>query len=197
MRVDLSKSDIGIFDTFAAFNLIAQTWRRFYLQLTIQFIKSLITGEKLLKWTWIRVHTPLSSLNLYQNKYPQNVSQYFVLYTIACTILFNCSGDHLIKSLIGRAVESTITKIETPATSELLNKEKDTVIDLMMATCQPKLDALRELDKKTFDVPPHVLLIKDFELEQQVTEEEEHAKAAELEKLKLRYRQVSTLNRTK
>lgn len=67
----------------------------------------------------------------------------------------------------------------------------------MMATCQPKLDALRELDKKTFDVPPHVLLIKDFELEQQVTEEEEHAKAAELEKLKLRYRQVSTLNTTR
>lgn len=108
----------------------------------------------------------------------------------------NFSGDHLIKSLIGRAVESTIAKIETPATSGLLTKEKAAVIDLMMATCQPKLDALREQDKKTFEVPPHVLLIKDFELEQQVTEKEEHAKAAELEKLKLLYRQVSTKNST-
>lgn len=104
------------------------------------------------------------------------------------------SGDHLIKALIGRAIESTITKIETPATSALLHKEKDAVIDLMLAGCQPKLDALRALDKQTFEVPPHVLLIKDFALEQQVSKEEEQAKAAELEKLKLRYRQVSGAN---
>lgn len=61
----------------------------------------------------------------------------------------------------------------------------------MLAGCQPKLDALRALDKQTFEVPPHVLLIKDFALEHQVSEEEEKAKAAELEKLKLRYRQVT------
>lgn len=103
-------------------------------------------------------------------------------------------GDHLIKALIGRAIESTITKIETPATSALLHKKKDAVIDLMLARCQPKLDALRELDKQTFEVPPYVLLIKDFELEQQVSEEEEKTKAAELEKLKLRYRQVNSTN---
>lgn len=77
-----------------------------------------------------------------------------------------------------------------------MTKEKTAVIDLMMANCQPKLDELREQDKRTFNVPPHVLLIKDFEMEQQVTEEEEHSKAAELEKLKLLYRQVSTKNST-
>lgn len=64
----------------------------------------------------------------------------------------------------------------------------------MLAGCQPKLDALRALDKQTFEVPPHVLLIKDFALEHQVSEEEEKAKAAELEKLKLRYRQVTDAN---
>lgn len=56
------------------------------------------------------------------------------------------------------------------------------------------MDALRALDKQTFEVPPHVLLIKDFALEHQVSEEEEKTKAAELEKLKLRYRQVSGAN---
>lgn len=60
----------------------------------------------------------------------------------------------------------------------------------MMDACQPKLDRLRELDKVNFEVPPHVLQIKDFELEQRFTSEEEEAKAAQVKELKQRYRQV-------
>lgn len=60
----------------------------------------------------------------------------------------------------------------------------------MMQACQPKLDSLRQMDKVYFEVPPHVLQIKDFELEQQFTSEEEEAKAAKVKELKLRFRQV-------
>ncbi|EDW65006.1 uncharacterized protein Mis12 [Drosophila virilis] len=97
--------------------------------------------------------------------------------------------DNLVQTLIGRAVETTIQKIETPATSALLNQKKDAVINLMFEACQARLDGLRELDKRNFEVPPHVLQIKDFELEQQFSSEEEEAKTAKVEELKLRYRQ--------
>ncbi|KAH8409591.1 hypothetical protein KR222_009813 [Zaprionus bogoriensis] len=97
--------------------------------------------------------------------------------------------DHLVESLITRAIETTVKKIETPATAALLAEQKDAVKGLMLKACLPKLDALRQLDKQTFDVPEHVLLIKDFELEQQVSAEEEQAKEAELEQLKRRYRE--------
>ncbi|TDG49891.1 hypothetical protein AWZ03_003667 [Drosophila navojoa] len=97
--------------------------------------------------------------------------------------------DSLVLALIGRAVKTTIQKIETPATTALLDQSKDAVISLMMQACQSKLDSLREMDKVYFEVPPHVLQIKDFELEQRFTSEEEEAKAAQVKELKLRYRQ--------
>ncbi|KAH8266509.1 hypothetical protein KR044_009294, partial [Drosophila immigrans] len=97
--------------------------------------------------------------------------------------------DHLVKSLIKRAVDSTVKKIETPATAEMLAQQKDAVVCLMQAACERKLGQLREMDKEIFNVPPHVLLIKDFDLEQQLTSEEEEAKAAKLEELKECYRQ--------
>ncbi|EDW03433.1 uncharacterized protein LOC6561423 [Drosophila grimshawi] len=97
--------------------------------------------------------------------------------------------ENLVQALVGKAVESTIKKIETPATSVLLNEQKDKVISLMQKSVQAKLDHMHELDKTNFQVPSHVLNIKDFELEQNFTSAEEEAKAAEMEELKLRYRQ--------
>ncbi|KAH8393860.1 hypothetical protein KR215_003824 [Drosophila sulfurigaster] len=97
--------------------------------------------------------------------------------------------DHLVKSLIKRAVDLTVKKIESPATSEVLAQQKDTVMRLMQEGCQSKLDQLGEMDKQIFNVPPHVLLIKDFELEKQFSSEEEEARAARLEELKERYRE--------
>ncbi|KAM8718124.1 hypothetical protein ACLKA7_004776 [Drosophila subpalustris] len=97
--------------------------------------------------------------------------------------------DHLVKSLIKRAIESAMQKIETPATTALLAQKKDAVMCLMQEACAKKLDCLRQLDKKTFEVPSHVLLIKDFDLEQQLTSAEEQAKFEQLEELKLRYRE--------
>jgi len=103
------------------------------------------------------------------------------------------SGNSLVKSLIKRAVESTIKKIETPATSALLEQQKDAVMCLMLEACEKKLDSLREMDKKTFEVPSHVLLIKDFDLEHQLSNGEEEMKAAQLEELKLRCCGVSII----
>jgi len=65
----------------------------------------------------------------------------------------------------------------------------------MLEACEKKLDSLREMDKKTFEVPSHVLLIKDFDLEQQLSSAEEEMKAAQLEELKLRCCRVRTIKK--
>ncbi|XP_034474808.1 uncharacterized protein LOC117782011 [Drosophila innubila] len=97
--------------------------------------------------------------------------------------------DNLVKMLIKKSVETTMRKIETPATSALLAQQKDAVMCRIQTDCEKKLDCLRELDRKTFQVPTHVLAMKDFELEQQLTSDDEETKAQQFEELKLRYRQ--------
>ncbi|ALC38163.1 Mis12 [Drosophila busckii] len=110
--------------------------------------------------------------------------------------LFNFTSEQisaeremLVQTLIGRAVDSTIKKIETPATSALLMQQRDEVMRLMLKCCKPKLHALRKLDKRTFTVPPHVLQIKDFDVEKKISSAQEQDKSTELQQLKERFSQ--------
>ncbi|BFF95610.1 uncharacterized protein DMAD_12975 [Drosophila madeirensis] len=94
-----------------------------------------------------------------------------------------------VKIMISQAVENTIEKIETPATSKLLDAQKDEVIRRMEDSTIKNMKPLRELDKKYFRIPPHVLLVPDFHLEQQYTPLDEEEKNAQLKELELRFRE--------
>ncbi|XP_022232966.2 uncharacterized protein LOC111081265 [Drosophila obscura] len=97
--------------------------------------------------------------------------------------------EHLVQSIIGKAIENAIKKIETPATSALLSSQKDAVMCRVQAVSKKSMKSLRELDKKYFHIPPHVLQAQDFHLEHQYTALDEEKKNAQLEQLKMRFRE--------
>lgn len=96
--------------------------------------------------------------------------------------------------IITKALEKTIKTIETPATSALLEAEKVAVVQQVQESCKRGLQALVDLDKKVFHVPPHILLSNDMFLEHQYTSDDEEQKVTHLEELKTRFREVTGNN---
>ncbi|KAH8282001.1 hypothetical protein KR054_004799 [Drosophila jambulina] len=110
--------------------------------------------------------------------------------------LFNFTAEqiaverkHLVRFIIMKALGKAIKKIETPATSALLEAQKQTVVEQVQESCQRGLKALLDLDKKMFHVPPNVLLAQDLHLETKVTSEDEEQKTAQLEEMKTKFRE--------
>ncbi|SPP79730.1 uncharacterized protein LOC117582287 [Drosophila guanche] len=97
--------------------------------------------------------------------------------------------ERLVQNMVGKAIENAIQKIETPATSILLGAQKDEVVRLVEESALKNMKSLRELDKKYFRVPPHVLLVPDFHLEHQYTALDEEKKNAQLKQLKVLFRE--------
>ncbi|EDW77678.1 uncharacterized protein Dwil_GK24429 [Drosophila willistoni] len=97
--------------------------------------------------------------------------------------------QHCVNSIVGKAIDATIKRIETPATALKLKEQKARVMRSIQERCVPKLDHLRVMDKQTFHVPPHVLQIQDFDLEHQFDVKDEQKKLAKLELLKTRFRE--------
>ncbi|XP_020800866.1 uncharacterized protein LOC110178173 [Drosophila serrata] len=110
--------------------------------------------------------------------------------------LFNFTAEqigvehkHLVRFIITKALGMAIKKIETPATSALLEAQKKEVVDQVLESCQRGLKALVDLDKKVFRVPPNVLLAQDLHLESKFSSENEEQKTAQLEEMKARFRE--------
>ncbi|XP_030384167.1 uncharacterized protein LOC115631534 [Scaptodrosophila lebanonensis] len=97
--------------------------------------------------------------------------------------------EQLVHSLLSNALDTAIKKVQTPATAELLAKQKYFVLGKIKGACDKKLAKLRELDSATFNVPPYVLQIQDFDLEHKLTAADEQKKITHLEELKSRYRE--------
>ncbi|XP_017080365.2 uncharacterized protein LOC108114113 [Drosophila eugracilis] len=97
--------------------------------------------------------------------------------------------EHIVQGIIKKGIGQIIDKIKTPATSDLLEAQKETVENRFNASASKGLKALRELDSKVFHVPSHVLHPEHVFFENQFTSEEEEQKTAKLEELKSRYRE--------
>ncbi|KAH8246664.1 hypothetical protein KR038_002800 [Drosophila bunnanda] len=102
---------------------------------------------------------------------------------------FFLQDKHLVRFIITKALGMAIKKIETPATSALLEAQKKAVVEQVQESCQRGLKALLDLDKKVFHVPPNVLLAQDLHLENNFTSEDEEQKTAQLEEMKTRFRE--------
>ncbi|KAH8333580.1 hypothetical protein KR059_000990 [Drosophila kikkawai] len=110
--------------------------------------------------------------------------------------LFNFTSEqmaaehkYLAQFIITKALGKVIKQIETPATSVLLDDRKMAVVEQVQETCQQGLQALLDLDKKVFHVPPNVLLAQDLHLENTFTSEDEEQKTAQLEEMKIIFRE--------
>ncbi|KAH8237880.1 hypothetical protein KR032_005416 [Drosophila birchii] len=95
----------------------------------------------------------------------------------------------LVRFIITKTLGMAIKKIETPATSALLEAQRKAVVEQILVSCQQGLKALLELDKKVFHVPPNVLLVQDLQLETTFTSEDEEQKTIQLEEMKRKFRE--------
>ncbi|XP_017048703.1 LOW QUALITY PROTEIN: uncharacterized protein LOC108093239 [Drosophila ficusphila] len=101
--------------------------------------------------------------------------------------------EHIVQDIIKKGIAQIIERIKTPATSDLLESQRETVEHRFQASAAKGLKVLRELDKKVFHVPPHVLHPEHMFFENQFTSEEEDQKTARLEELKAKYRENAAM----
>ncbi|EDV50546.1 uncharacterized protein LOC6544801 [Drosophila erecta] len=97
--------------------------------------------------------------------------------------------EHIVQDIIRKGIGQIIDKIKTPATADLLEAQRENVERRFQAAAGKGLKALRELDRKVFHVPSHVLHPEHMFFANQFTSEEEEQKVAKLEELKAKYRE--------
>ncbi|KAH8260385.1 hypothetical protein KR026_010592 [Drosophila bipectinata] len=98
-------------------------------------------------------------------------------------------GEYLVREVARKVVGHAIKQIGTPATSSLLEAQKETVVECIVKSCSNKIKCLRDLDSKVFRIPSHVLQFQDIRLSHQYTSEDEEQRLGTLEALKARYRE--------
>ncbi|XP_017105482.2 uncharacterized protein Mis12 [Drosophila bipectinata] len=97
--------------------------------------------------------------------------------------------EYLVREVARKVVGHAIKQIGTPATSSLLEAQKETVVECIVKSCSNKIKCLRDLDSKVFRIPSHVLQFQDIRLSHQYTSEDEEQRLVTLEALKARYRE--------
>ncbi|XP_052846003.1 uncharacterized protein LOC128258440 [Drosophila gunungcola] len=118
-----------------------------------------------------------------------NSSTYDQKYFNFTATQLSAEREHIVQDIIKKGIGQIIDRIKTPATADLLEAQKETVERRFQSSASKGLKAIRELDRKVFHVPSHVLHPEHMFFENQFTSEEEEQKSAKLEELKAKYRE--------